>query len=248
MTDLNKQFNPFELKSFISSLVSNFTDVNDIEKYIDEINLLDAQKDKKTIAKLLFKELYNLKTENGTIICFLLERYSEKEELTKKLWDLLKNPVVPNNVKIIIVNFLRGLDSNWDISSGDEILDEEILDADTKAMLNQAITNPEVQIDFLDFLNSLSLTDKKTLINSMSSDYSQDALANVLIPVFLSEPDSEIGRLALNILGNSKSQLAFHALNQAYEYASDNLKPQIKKKYFNFKNCWHKRRQLGKFL
>lgn len=229
MSDFNKQLNPFELKSFISKFIANFTDVNDIEKFINEINILDMQNDKKTISKLLYKELYNLKTDNGTIICFLLERYTEKEELTKKLWELLKNSMVPNNVKIIIVNFLRGLDSNWDISSGDEILDEEILDADTKNMLNQAIVNPEVQIDFLDFLSSLSTTDKKTLINSMSADYSQDALANVLIPVFLSDPESEIGLLALDILGNSKSQLAFHALNQAYEYASENIKPLIKK-------------------
>mgnify|MGYP007101850312 CR=1 FL=1 len=229
MTDKIKQLNPFELKSFISSLVNNFTDVNDLENFIEEINLLDSQKDKKTISKLLYKELYNLKTDNGTIICFLLERYTDKEDLTKKLWELLKNPVVPNNVKIIIVNFLRGLDSNWDISSGNEILDSEILDADTKEMLNRAIVNPEVQIDFLDFLNSLSMTDKKTLINSLKEDYTQDAIANILIPVFLSEPTSEIGLLALDVLGDSKSQLAFHALNNAYEYVPDSIKPFVKK-------------------
>ena len=227
--EMIRQLNPFEIKAEIINLISKFKDVNDISRYIDCIKLLDAQNDKKTIAKILFKELYNLKTEDGTIICFLLERYADKEELTKRLWELLKNPVVPNNVKIVTVNFLRGLDTNWELDTGDELLDAEIIDADTKKLLNNAIVNPEVQIDFLDFLTSLSTNDKITLINSLASDYSEDALSNMLIPVFLSQPDSEAGLEALKLLGESKSQLAFHALNNALETASDNLKPLIKK-------------------
>ena len=150
--DTVKQLNPFEIKAEIINLISKFKDVNDISNYIDSIKLLDAQNDKRTISKILFKELYNLKNDDGTIICFLLERYADKEELSKKLWELLKNPVVPNNVKIVTVNFLRGLDTNWELDTGDELLNAEILDADTKKLLDNAIVNPEVQIDFLDFL------------------------------------------------------------------------------------------------
>lgn len=230
MTNGNvRQLNPFEIKAEIINLISKFTDVNDISKYVEKIQLLDSQNDKKTIAKILYKELYNLKTEDGTIICFLLERYADREELVKKLWDLLKNPVVANNVKIVAVNFLRGLDSNWELDTGDELLNAEIIDSDTKKLLNNAIVNPEVQIDFLDFLTSLSSNDKITLIDSLSNDYSQDALANILIPVFLSQPDSEVGIEALKILGESKSQLAFHALNTALTSASEKIKPLIKK-------------------
>ena len=83
-----RQLNPFEIKAEIINLVSK--DVNDISDCINDIKLLDAQNDKKTIVKILFKELYNLKTDDGTIICFLLERYADKNELTKKLWELLK--------------------------------------------------------------------------------------------------------------------------------------------------------------
>ena len=61
-------------------IINNFKDVNDLSEYINQIQLLDAQNDKKTITKLLFKELYNIKTDEATILCFLLERYAEKEE------------------------------------------------------------------------------------------------------------------------------------------------------------------------
>ena len=222
-----RQLNPFEIKSEITKLISEFTDVSEAPKYVDTIQLLDAQNDKKTIAKLLFKELYNIKTEEGSIICFLLERYAEKEELTKKLWELLKSNVVPNNVKIIAVNFLRGLDSGWELDSGDELLNSEIIDAETEKLLDNAIINPEVQIDFLDFLTSLSSSDKITLIDSLGKDYTEDALANILIPVFLSQPDSEAGIEALKLLGESKSQLAYHALNTAR--VSAKIAPLLKK-------------------
>ena len=119
---IKKQLNPFEIKALITKLISKFTDVKDFDNYVEYIEILDNQQDKKTIAKLLFKELYNLKNDDGSIICFLLERYADKEELTKKLWELLKNNIVSNNVKIVVINFLRGLDTDWQLDSGDEIL------------------------------------------------------------------------------------------------------------------------------
>ena len=227
--DTKRQLNPFELKAEICKLISEFKDVNKLPDYIDKIQLLDAQNDKKTISKLLYKEFYNIKDGDSSVICFLLERYTEKEELTKKLWELLNNNVVSDNVKIVAINFLRGLENNWELDSGNEVLNEKILNEDTKKLLNNAIVNPEVQIDFLDFLSALSNNDKITLINSLGDDYTQDELANILIPVFLSEPKSEIGLEALRILGESKSQLAFHALNTALEYADEELTPKIKK-------------------
>ncbi len=224
-----RQLNPFELKAEIIAIISKFEGSKDISSCIEDISLLDAQNDKRTIVKLLLKELYNLKTEDGTIICFLLERYADKAELTKKLWELLKNPLSSNNVKIITLNFLRGLDNNWELDCGDELLNTEILDAETSKMLNNAIVNPEIQIDFLDFLTSLSTHDKITLINSLANDYSEDTLANILIPVFQSQPTSEAGLAALDILGKSKSQLAYHALNSSLEQVDERIKPLVKK-------------------
>ena len=153
--DNQRQLNPFELKAEINKLILEFTDVNKLPDYIDKIQLLDAQNDKKTIAKLLYKELYNIKEGDSSVLCFLLERYSDKEDLTKKLWELLRNDLVADSVKIVAINFLRGLENNWELDTGNEILNEKIINDDTKKLLNNAIVNPEVQIDFLDFLSAL---------------------------------------------------------------------------------------------
>lgn len=224
------QLNPFEIKAEILNLISKLEGISDFENYEIHYRTLDAQNDKKIITKLLFKEINNLKDE-GKLIKFLLKRYCEKQELIDNLWILVKSNMTSNQAKIFALDLLRDIDANWSYEQCDNYLENpnDFVDEDTKRLLTSAIVNPEVQIDFLDFLSSLPLDDKIILLKSLGEDYTKDELANILVPVFLSQPDSEVGRAALNILGNSKSQLAYHALNSAYDFVPENLKPLVKK-------------------
>lgn len=225
-----KQLNPFEIKTELNNLFKKYKESASIVTCDINIKLLDAQQDKKTIIKILFKEFTNQQDDNKEIIKYLLNRYMDKEELTAKLWEILNEKYISNTAKIEILNFLREIDTNWSYEKISEVVDEhEILDADTKRLLTTAIVNPEVQIDFLDFMNSLQTKDKIMLIQSLGEDYSEDELANILIPVFLSQPESEAGREALNLLGESKSQLAFHALNTAMDFIDLKLQPAVNK-------------------
>lgn len=224
------QLNPFEIKAEISKLFSKLSDVNDFENYEIHYKILDAQNDKNIITKLLFKEINN-QNSNKNLIKFLLLRYSPKDELIEHLWNIIKNNMSSNQAKIFALDLLRDIDTEWSYEQCDKYLDnpDELVDSDTRKILNNAISNPEVQIDFLDFLNSLSEEDQITLLKSFEKDYSKDELANMLIPVFLSMSNTETGKTALEILGNSKSQLAYHALNSALEFADEKLIPSIKK-------------------
>lgn len=225
-----RQLNPFEIKAELNNLFAKYKESSSIVSCDVNLKLLDAQQDKKTITKLLFKELTNLQKENTEIIRFLLERYCDREELTAKLWSILNEKYISNDVKLVILNFLRDIDTSWSYDKLSEVVDEhELLDADTKRLLTTAIANPEVQIDFLDFLNSLQNHDKIVLIKSLAEDYSEDELANILIPVFLAQPASEAGEEALTLLGDSKSQLAFHALNSALDFMDEKMLPLVKK-------------------
>ena len=222
------QLNPFEIKAEISRIISVLNGVSDFENYEAHYKLLDLQEDKKIITKLLFKEINN---PNPELIKFLLLRYTNHNDLVENLWNIIKNNFSTNSAKIFALDLLRDIDTNWSYDECNKYLDnpDEFLDEDTKKILDKAIINPEVQIDFLDFLNSLPADDKVTLLNSLSNDYSQDELANILIPVFLSAPESEYGKTALEILGNSRSQLAYHALHLALDFAPENILPAIKK-------------------
>lgn len=226
-----KQLNPFELKSAVTELLNKINSPADLENCLEDIELLDEQDDKKVISKILFKELVNAKPDKISIICFLLERYVEKDEFINRLWETLKNQNLDSEVKITILNLLRDLDSDWSYETCEQYLDDasSLLDENTKQMLNSAIINPEIQIDFMDFMASIRVQDRIALLNSFSEDFTSDALANILIPVFVSDPNSTIGLHALKLLGETKSQLALSILEQMQKSAQGELLQRIKK-------------------
>lgn len=224
------ELNPFEIKAEIVNLFEELKGVKNFEDYEVHYRLLDSQSDKKIICKLLFKEINNSDSDKN-LLKFLLLRYCPAKELSEKLWSIIKNSMTSNQAKIFALDLLRDIDSNWSYDECEQYLDnpEELVDADTKRILDNAIADPEVQIDFLDFLASLSDSDKVTLLKSLGNDYSKDELANMLVPVFMSMSDTEVGKVALDILGNSKSQLAYHALNSSLDFVDEKLVPAVKR-------------------
>lgn len=227
-----KQLSPFEVKFAITELLQKINSVNDMQGCLADFEMLEAQKDKSVLSKVLFKELINAKPEKFPIICFMLEHYIPKDELVNKLWATLKNQNLQTEVKITILNLLRDLDSDWSYETCEEYLQEDaksLMDENTKHLLNTAVINPEVQIDFLDFMATIRTNDKITLMNSLDDDFTSDAMANILIPVFMAEPDSPAGLEAIKLLGKTKSQLALHALEEMKNYASGEVLQEIKR-------------------
>ena len=195
------------------------------------LNDLKRIEDKKTIFEILIKELSSANETKSLLICWLLTELIEKEALNESLWDVIKSPEFNDNIKMIAFNMLKDLGNkiDYEIISGYFEQFNELINKETKALLEAAIMNPEAQIDFMDFLNALNDDDKKILIKSLEEDYAHDALANILIPVFIYYIENEVGETALDLLGRSKSQLAYHALNNSLKYAPENLQPKIKK-------------------
>ncbi len=227
----SKQLNPFEIKAVIANILEKINSADDIQNCVSDFELLDELEDKKVISKVLFKELVHTQAEKIPLICFMLEHYVPNEELINKLWETLKNRNLQTEVKITILNLLRDLDADWSYESCAEYLDDaqSLLDENTKQLLNSAVINPEIQIDFMDFLASIRVQDRITLLNSLSEDFSSDALANILIPVLVSDPNSATGKEALKLLGQTKSQLALNILEQMLPLTKDELHQAVKK-------------------
>ena len=187
--------------------------------------------DKKTVLEVLIRELVSANEQKAVLICWLLMELIDKDTLNDELWNVIKAPEYNDHVKMIAFNMLKDLGNkiDYDVISGYFEQFNELINKETKQLLETAIMNPEAQIDFMDFLNAINDNDKIILIKSLEEDYANDALANILIPVFLYYMDSEVGYTALDILGRTKSQLAYHALENAKTFAPDELKNKINK-------------------
>ena len=182
--------------------------------------------DKNTILETILKEL---KTENTDdkqhILFFMISELLDKNKVEEAFLKELANPSVSDGIKSNLINILRGLGNHLNYDDYLNYLKnpEEIIDADTTRLLSNAIVNPEAQIDFLDFINALPETEAGMLLESLNSDYEGDNLANILSPLILSKPCSELGLQAIRNIGASKSQLALNTLKNVLENV-DNLK------------------------
>ena len=187
--------------------------------------------DKKTVLDILIRELITAPEQKAMLVCWLLSELIDKDVLSDELWNIIKSPEYNDHLKMIAFNMLKDLGNkvDYDVISGYFDQFNELINEETKQLLETAIMNPEAQIDFMDFLSALSDSDKITLIQSLEDDYEYDSLANILIPVFIYYMDSELGFKALEILGRTKSQLAYHALENAKKYAAQNLTSRINK-------------------
>ena len=187
--------------------------------------------DKKTVFEVLVRELTNADEHKSLLICWLLTELIEKDMLNDELWNVIKAPEYHDNIKMVAFNMLKDLGNkiDYEVISGYFEKFNELINKETKELLDTAIMNPEAQIDFMDFLNALSDDDKIMLIKSLEEDYANDALANILIPVFLFYMESKVGEATLEILAKTKSQLAYHALDKAKKFVDDLMQAKINK-------------------
>ena len=228
---MTEQLNKIQLKAEILTVITKLQTISDTSKVESIIEVLAGQENKKQILDLLMREFVKTNEDKAFILSFLMLRLTEKEQLENALWTSLKSPTVSDYNKALILNLLKDMGNRVDYNEIDTYFEspEDIIESETKELLHSAIMNPESQIDFLDFLESLPYEDKLTLVQSLGEDYTEDALANILVPVFLHDPTSRIALAALEILGKSKSQLALHALEEALEYADEDIVPAIKR-------------------
>lgn len=216
---LNKLQIKAEILTALSKLQANLETAN-----VEEIlKTLSVQENKQAILDVLMKELLKANEQKAILINFLAIKLCNKNELENSLWGILKNPAIQDSIKTIVLNILKDMGNKVDYERLEEYFANpaEVVDADTQRLLQVAIINPEAQIDFLDFLNALSDSDKNILVQSLGDDYSSDDLANILNPLVLYSPASELGKIAIDILGTTKSQLALHTLLEALEFVDD---------------------------
>ena len=219
--------NKLQIKAEILATIRAFSgsDVPDASLLQDLKNI----EDKKSVSNVLIRELTHADEQKTLIICWLLTELIDKEKLNDELWNVIKSPDYTDHVKMVAFNMLKDLGNkiDYDIISGYFEQFNELINKETKELLDVAIMNPEAQIDFMDFLNALSDNDKILLIKSLEEDYANDALANIVIPVFLYYMNTEVGDAALEILSKTKSQLAFHALESAQRYVNETTSAKI---------------------
>jgi len=198
---------------------------------LDNLEVLKNCADENYIVELALKEALAGDDRKISALLFVLNQVIVISNLEELLWNYIKDNEYPDSMKIAAFNLLSRLNPECNYLSVKEYIAdiETIIEDETKEVLSSALMNPEAQIDFMDFLKSISEDDKIALMDSLKEDYEGDALANILIPVYLHAPESKEGFTALELLGETRSQLAYHALEESLGFVCEELKPVVNK-------------------
>ena len=210
-----------KILSSIVNLQNNTSDRSLVGNTLDDLRKIE---DKDSVLDILHKEFLKDNTElRDYTITFLISELIEKEKAEKLFFETLANPKINDSIKAKTVNFLRECGKHVNYEQYLEYFEnpDEIIDSDTVKLLENARINPEAQIDFLDFVHALPEKEKEILVSSLSEDYDGDNLANILIPIIIANPYSDISQSAIQAIGESKSPLAYPVLKNLAENCDD---------------------------
>lgn len=210
-----------KLLSAIINMQNNSQDRAYIKKTLEELN---AIVDKDAILDILNREFLKENSQmRDYTITFLISELIDPQKAEAVMFETLANPKIKDSVKAKAVGFLReaGKHVNYEQYINYFENPDEIIDADTVKLLENARVNPESQIDFLDFLEALPQAEKEMLVESLTQDYDGDNLANILIPIIYANPYCEISQIAISAIGESKSMLAYPVLKWLEENTDD---------------------------
>lgn len=199
------------LKSYNADILSNFT------KELEEIT------DKKTLLDIFLKEFIKMSENEYVFSGCLLKNLIPVEYVEDKVLENLKLNSLSDDSKYKLVQLLRIMGGNCNFNEIPSYFEnpEEVLDLETKKMLENAVYNPESMLDFLDFVSAVSKNDRNILLNSLSQDYKGDVLANIIYPILYSDFDDEFIYDVIEILAESKSSLAIAPFNYIIKTSSN---------------------------
>lgn len=214
-----------QIRAKVLSVVSQIKSLREyneteLKKLISEFEIID---DKNALFDIFVKEFIKMDENECIFASCLLKEIIDIDHMQEKVFEILKLNTYSDEAKYKLVQLLRVAGSNFDYNIIPEYFDnpQEILDTDTKKLLEKAIFNPESMLDFLDFVAAVPAKDRNILLESLKIDYTGDMLANIIYPILYSDFDDAFKLNAISILAESKSSLAIAPFNYLIETSSN---------------------------
>ncbi len=222
----NKNFSKLQIRSFVLSVIEslkfqnnlNYPNINDI------FTTLKSIEDKKTVCEILIKELLTSRNQsNIAIVSTLLLNCVDSGILENKLFEVLKDKKINDEKKSMVLEILTAAGKALTYDEYNNYFNDasKVINEDTIKLLNSAMVNPEAKIDFLDFFSSLKNDEKILLLDSLSEDYGNDLIVNLVGNIAYIENDNEILTTILDIFNRYKSPLAIESLEFLSEYSNE---------------------------
>lgn len=219
-----------ELRAKVIDIIDRLNiDISDIQHQMDLTKELKNLGNLELVVHTLLKEL-NTDDENKIQkVSFLLLEMNSLEHSKDILWEYIKSSDSSDRLKEASCILLKSLGEHI---TAEDLLDymddpQKLIDSETQKLMETALSNPEAQVDLIDFMFAVSKEEQISLIKSLVYDYPGDSLANILSTVAESIDDESVKELCINILSETKSHNALGCLEDILTYSTNaNLRKQ----------------------
>ena len=221
LRDLSK----LQIRSEVLLMLQKLISLDEMSKEQLDNNLTKFRsiKDIGYVVEVLVKELARANYKKGQIISLFIQELGDLDSVKDVLWSYIKSPKYSDELKDLSGLILKSLGDQTDPEEFLNYLEDPkaIVDKETQKLLEVASTNPEAQIDFLDFLFSLPESEQINLVNSLKDDYSSEYLVNIVVPALEANPAPRLEEELVKILGETRSVFAVPALNDVLKYSKN---------------------------
>lgn len=219
-----------ELRAKVIDIIDRLNiDISDIQHQMELTKELKNLGNLELVVHTLLKEL-NTDDENKIQkVSFLLLEMNSLEYSKDILWEYIKSSDSSDRLKEASCILLKSLGEHI---TAEDLLDymddpQKLIDSETQKLMETALSNPEAQVDLIDFMFAVSKEEQISLIKSLVYDYPGDSLANILSTVAESIDDESVKELCINILSETKSHNALGCLEDILTYSTNaNLRKQ----------------------
>lgn len=219
-----------ELRAKVIDIIDRLNiDISDIQHQMELTKELKNLGNLELVVHTLLKEL-NTDDENKIKkVSFLLLEMNSLEYSKDILWEYIKSSDSSDRLKEASCILLKSLGEHI---TAEDLLDymddpQKLIDSETQKLMETALSNPEAQVDLIDFMFAVSKEEQISLIKSLVYDYPGDSLANILSTVAESIDDESVKELCINILSETKSHNALGCLEDILTYSTNaNLRKQ----------------------
>ena len=216
-------------------------------KINSDIEQLKSIPDKELLAKVLLKEINDSKTNYANICAIFAVELLDSDIFEKHAIEFLKNKEISDDKKFFIISLLKqkGIEFDYDKLNHYVKHPEKLAQEGVENFLKDALNNPEVQIDLLDFYQNIPKDEKLSLLNNLVYEFEGDNLANALSLISHLDIEPDELEIVISALINSKSPLAKEGLEyillnknidvKSRESAEKSLK-ELNFKYSSYRN------------
>ncbi len=216
------------IRSEVLAVVQHLVSMADAPKNerLKQLKRLQDIQPQEPVLDVLVKELQRSgSTQTMQVVMQLLMELGNIEYLQDKLWAVIQDPKVPDEIKDASNLVLRHLGDTTDPDLYLEYLQDPqgLIGRETIRMLEVSTENPEALIDFIDFILSLEAPDQARLLGTLQHDYPSEYLVNIYIPLLLSDPSPELWEQLVQNLGETRSAKAAQILSRLSLWSEDRL-------------------------